>query len=123
MVFRIRPEAGGDFVVKQSREQLRTEAPWFSRLERIHTEIDLMRHLAELVPAGAIPRVLFEDRPNFLFGMEAVAADHRVWKADLLVGSHGRIHRPASRRTSGGDSPRNRRPNGTQAPLRRPHGV
>ncbi len=86
MVFRISPDIGADFVVKQSREQLRTKAPWFSRLERIHTEMDLMRHLADLVPEGSIPRVLFEDRPNFLFGMEAVAADHRVWKADLLAG-------------------------------------
>ena len=91
MVFRIRPAAGADFVVKQSREQLRTQAPWFSRLERIHTEMDLMRHLADLVPAGSIPRVLFEDRPNYLFGMEAVAADHRVWKADLLAGKTDEI--------------------------------
>ncbi len=86
MVFRIRPASGADFVVKQSRKQLRTKAPWFSRLERIHTEMDLMRHLGEIVPPGSIPRVLFEDRPNYLFGMEAVAADHRVWKADLLAG-------------------------------------
>jgi 5-methylthioribose kinase len=87
MVFRVTPATGEDFVVKQSRTQLRTKAPWFSRLERIHTEMDLMKHLAGKVPAGAIPRVLFEDRDNFLFGMEAVAADHRVWKADLLAGA------------------------------------
>ncbi len=86
MVFRIRPASGGDFVVKQSREQLRTKAAWFSQLERIHTEIDLMRSLADCVPTGSIPQVMFEDRANFLFGMEAVAADHRVWKADLLRG-------------------------------------
>lgn len=86
MVFRIRPAGGEDFVVKQSREQLRTKAAWFSRLERIHTEMDLMKLLASRVPAHAIPRVLFEDRPKFAFGMEAVPADHRVWKADLLSG-------------------------------------
>lgn len=87
MVFRISPSLGDDFVVKQSRKQLRTKAAWFSRLERIHTEMDLMKILAARVPAGAIPRVLFEDRANYLFGMEAVAADHRVWKADLLAGT------------------------------------
>ena len=86
VVFRITPETGTEFVVKQSRKQLRTKAEWFSRLERIHTEMDLMRVLADKVPAGSIPKVLFEDRPNYLFGMEAVAADHRVWKADLLAG-------------------------------------
>lgn len=85
VVFRITPETGSDFVVKQSRKQLRTKAEWFSRLERIHTEMDLMRTLADKVPKGSIPKVLFEDRANYLFGMEAVAADHRVWKADLLL--------------------------------------
>jgi hypothetical protein len=77
MVFRVSPAAGGDFVVKQSRKQLRTKAAWFSQLERIHTEMDLMKILAPLVPAGAIPQVLFEDRPNFLFGMEATAGRQR----------------------------------------------
>ena len=86
MVFRISPTPGEDFVVKQSRKQLRTKALWVSRLERIHTEMDLMRLLADKVPPGTIPAVLFEDRPNFLFGMEAVPADHRVWKAELLAG-------------------------------------
>ena len=86
VVFRIRPAEGDDFVVKQSRKRLRTKAAWFSRLERIHAEMDLMKVLAERVPEGAVPRVLFEDRANFLFGMEAVPADHRVWKADLLAG-------------------------------------
>jgi 5-methylthioribose kinase len=74
------------FVVKQSREQLRTEIDWFSGIERIWREIDVMRVLERLLPAGAVPRVLSEDRDNYLFAMEAVEADHRVWKADLLDG-------------------------------------
>ena len=72
------------FVVKQSREQLRTEIDWFSGIERIWRETDVMRTLGRLLPAGAVPRVLFEDRDNYLFAMEAVEADHRVWKAELL---------------------------------------
>jgi 5-methylthioribose kinase len=74
------------FVVKQSREQLRTKIDWFSQLDRIWREVDVLRCLASLLPAGAIPRVLSEDRENYLFAMEAVEADHRVWKADLLSG-------------------------------------
>ncbi len=74
------------FVVKQSREQLRTEIDWFSGIERIWRETDVMRTLGRLLPAGAVPRVLFEDRDNYLFAMEAVEADHRVWKAELLDG-------------------------------------
>lgn len=74
------------FVVKQSREQLRTEIDWFSRLDRIWREVDVLRSLEVLLPPGAVPRVLSEDRDNYLFTMEAVEADHRVWKADLLNG-------------------------------------
>ena len=73
-------------VVKQSREQLRTKIDWFSQLDRIWREVDVLRALETLLPAGAVPRVLSEDRDNYLFTMEAIDADHRVWKADLLDG-------------------------------------
>ncbi|NQV28083.1 MAG: aminoglycoside phosphotransferase family protein [Rhodopirellula sp.] len=74
------------FVVKQSREQLRTKIDWFSQLDRIWREVDVLRTLETLLPAGAVPRVLSEDRDNYLFTMESIDADHRVWKADLLDG-------------------------------------
>lgn len=74
------------FVVKQSREQLRTKIDWFSQLDRIWREVDVLQTLEPLLPAGAVPRVLSEDRDNYLFTMEAIDADHRVWKADLLGG-------------------------------------
>ena len=74
------------FVVKQSREQLRTEIDWFSQLDRIWREVDVLQTLESLLPAGAVPRVLSEDRDNYLFTMEAIDANHRVWKADLLEG-------------------------------------
>ncbi|MEX1095988.1 MAG: phosphotransferase [Planctomycetales bacterium] len=86
VVLRVTPAAGPAFVVKQSRAKLRTEADWFSRLDRIEREAEILRALAEILPPGAVPAVLFEDRENHLFGMEAVAADHRVWKAELLAG-------------------------------------
>lgn len=74
------------FVVKQSREQLRTEIDWFSQLDRIWREVDVLQTLESLLPAGAVPRVLSEDRDNYLFTMEAIDANHRVWKAELLDG-------------------------------------
>lgn len=74
------------FVVKQSRKQLRTPIDWFSQLERVWREVDTMRALEGLLPSGAVPRVLFQDRENYLFAMEAVEADHKVWKAELLEG-------------------------------------
>ena len=86
VVMRISLESGDDFVLKQSREQLQTRKPWFSRLDRIWRETDFMQTLAPLLPLGVIPQVLFEDRENYLFAMEAVEADHTVWKAELLTG-------------------------------------
>ena len=77
---------GLSFVLKQSRKQLRTKIDWFSRLDRIWREVDVQRALLSFVPAGSVPQVLFEDRGNYLYGMEAVDADHRVWKAELLDG-------------------------------------
>ena len=79
-------DAGVSFVLKQSREKLRTQIDWFSQLERIWREVDMLHALRRLLPSGAVPVVLFEDRENYLFGMEAIEADHRVWKADLLEG-------------------------------------
>ncbi|MDA0833779.1 MAG: aminoglycoside phosphotransferase family protein [Planctomycetota bacterium] len=76
-----------DFVVKQSRPQLRTKADWFSRPDRIFREVDVMRALSSRLPPGTIPQIEFEDRSQYLFAMEAVPADHRVWKGELLAGT------------------------------------
>jgi 5-methylthioribose kinase len=83
------PHAGASFVLKQSREKLRTQIDWFSQLERIWREVDMLHALRRLLPDGTVPAVLFEDRDNYLFAMEAIEADHRVWKADLLAGNPG----------------------------------
>src|SRR5688572_15434037 len=57
------------FVLKQSRPQLRTRDAWFSDLDRIYREQEVMEALAGVLPAGTVPRVLFADRANFLFAM------------------------------------------------------
>lgn len=85
-VLRITPDVGVPFVVKQSRAQLRTKDPWFSRLDRIWRETEVMRVIQPLLPEGVVPRVLFEDRENYLFVMEAAPAEHVVWKQLLLEG-------------------------------------
>lgn len=90
VVIRIEPQEGPHFVVKQSREQLRTKADWFSRIDRIYREIEAMRVLDRVLPEGVVPKILFEDRENYLFAMEAVPADHVVWKEELLRGQADR---------------------------------
>ncbi|MFN0052085.1 MAG: phosphotransferase family protein [Planctomycetales bacterium] len=86
VVFRVTPETGEPFILKQSRQQLRTRDPWFSRLDRIWREAQVMRVVEPILPPGTVPRVLYEDRENYLFLMEAAPADHVVWKQSLLEG-------------------------------------
>jgi 5-methylthioribose kinase len=86
VVLLVRSRRAAPFVLKQSRSQLRTRADWFSRLERIFREADAQRALSRLLPAGAVPEVLFEDRENYCFAMSAVRSDHAVWKRQLLSG-------------------------------------
>jgi 5-methylthioribose kinase len=74
------------FVVKQSRPRLRTRADWFSDLDRVYREQEVMQALEPLLPPGTVPAVLFSDRPNYVFGMAHAPAGARVWKELLLAG-------------------------------------
>jgi 5-methylthioribose kinase len=86
IVLRVEPVGSPPFVIKQARERLRTEAAWFSRLDRIWREMAVLAVVSRILPAGAVPRILFEDRENYLFAMEAVDPGHVVWKKELLAG-------------------------------------
>jgi 5-methylthioribose kinase len=92
-----RPEKPGrDFVIKQARAQLRTAQPWFSSVERIWREADVMRICGQLLAdaaresdepqAGRTPELLFEDRENYVLAMEAAPRGHEVWKRQLMAG-------------------------------------
>src|SRR5262245_11223049 len=72
-------------VVKQSRPQLRTRDDWFSDVERIYREQEVMQLLEPLLPPGVVPRVLFADRERFVFGMEHAPEPARSWKQMLLA--------------------------------------
>jgi 5-methylthioribose kinase len=80
-------QAGSLMVVKQSRPQLRTRDEWFSDLERIHREQEVMELLGPLLPAGVVPRVLFADRARHVLVMEHAPLDAHSWKEQLLAGS------------------------------------
>lgn len=84
-VFRVEAD-GRLFVLKQSRPQLRTQAAWFSNIDRIYREQEAMEVLQPLLPELAVPRVLFSDRENYAFAMEHAPVESRVWKQSLLAG-------------------------------------
>jgi len=87
VVLRVEPEGMPALIVKQSQPQLRTKVEWLSRCERIYREADVLRALQDVLPAGVTPRVLFEDRANYVMGLEAVCPGHVVWKQSLRQGA------------------------------------
>jgi 5-methylthioribose kinase len=97
------------FVLKQSRPQLRTRDAWFSDLERVYREQEVMQALALSLPPHIVPEVLFVDRANYVFVMAHAPHQAKVWKQQLLagdidfaLGEHvgrtlGRIHESTAR--------------------------
>jgi tRNA A-37 threonylcarbamoyl transferase component Bud32 len=78
--------AGDCVVVKQSLPQLKVSEEWFADRERIYRERAGIETLASLLPAGTVPRVLYEDKENFLFVMSCAPAEGANWKEQLLQG-------------------------------------
>ncbi|MFN0104071.1 MAG: phosphotransferase family protein [Bryobacteraceae bacterium] len=76
----------GRIVCKQALEKLRVEADWRSRPERTLREADAMQAVAPLLPPGAVPRVLFIDRANCIYTMDAAPVGATDWKTALLRG-------------------------------------
>ena len=78
--------SGEGWVVKQALAKLRVQVDWFSSPERIHREALGLNTLAPLCPPGSVPRLMFEDLPNYIMAMEAVPQPHANWKQMLLAG-------------------------------------
>ncbi|MFM7317527.1 MAG: phosphotransferase family protein, partial [bacterium] len=74
-------------IVKQSADLLRTKMEWRSRRERIWIETAAMQFLSEILADGTVPRIIFEDRDNCLFGMSDLGKNCQVWKQILLNGN------------------------------------
>lgn len=94
MVLKVAMDGGG-FVIKQSRPQLRTREAWFSDINRIFRELEVMRLLRPILPPEAVPEILFVDSDNYLFAMTAAPAGSTVWKEALL---RGQVSDPVARR-------------------------
>jgi 5-methylthioribose kinase len=75
-----------DAVLKQALARLRVKDDWPSRIDRVFREKDCLETLFTLLDGRHVPRVLFEDRDNYLFGMSHAPAGAQVWKAQLMGG-------------------------------------
>src|ERR1700720_3740134 len=74
------------FVMKQALGKLRVKQEWLADRNRIFRESAALRNLAQHLPDGSLPEVLFEDRDNFIFAMSAAPAASVCWKELLLNG-------------------------------------
>jgi 5-methylthioribose kinase len=74
------------FVLKQSRPRLRTRDDWFSDLDRVWRERDVLRYLGPLLPPEAVPHVIFDDPENYAFAMSHAPEPFRNWRSVLLSG-------------------------------------
>lgn len=86
VVLRARVAGIGDFILKQSLEQLRTKELWLCDRSRIFQEQAALELLSGLAPEGSLPRVLFADGENYLFAMSAADEGAATWKEELLAG-------------------------------------
>jgi len=86
IVLRVEAAGGPPFVIKQCRERLRVPMEWRARLERIWTEYATIELLQAILPEGTVPRILFDDRANYLFAMTCAPDDSVTWKSQLMAG-------------------------------------
>lgn len=73
--------------MKQALEKLKVEEDWFSDVERIHREHEVMDALEDFVPKGAIPRVLYVDYVNHIYMMTCAKEESQTWKDILMNGN------------------------------------
>lgn len=73
------------WVMKQALEKLNVKEDWYSDVERIHREHEVMVALADLVP-NAIPKVVHVDYKNHIYIMLCAEEGAQTWKDILMNG-------------------------------------
>ncbi len=86
IVLRVDAEGQPPYVLKQCRERLRVAMDWRAPLERIWVEVESLELLADLLPEGAVPRVLFLEEDDYLFAMTCASEGSATWKERLMAG-------------------------------------
>ncbi len=80
-----RMRQGNCFVIKQPLEFFATAAEWRVDLDRIWAERDALNGLAPLLPAGSVPKVLWDDPANCVLAISAAPAGSLNFKTELLA--------------------------------------
>lgn len=74
-----------DFILKQALPRLRVKDEWLADRSRIFRESAALEEAARLLPGGSVPAVLWTDRDNYAFAMEAIPG--LSWKETLFAGA------------------------------------
>ena len=86
VVLRVEIEGQAPIVIKQARERLRTAKEWRCKLDRIWTEVAALERLGEIGSSDSVPKILFQERDDYLFAMSHAPNGSVVWKELLLAG-------------------------------------
>ncbi|MEO6139252.1 MAG: aminoglycoside phosphotransferase family protein [Ginsengibacter sp.] len=73
------------WVIKQALDKLKVEDDWFSDVERIHREHEVMDALSVVLPTDVIPNILHVDYIDHIYIMEYVK-EAQTWKDILMKG-------------------------------------
>jgi aminoglycoside phosphotransferase (APT) family kinase protein len=84
------------WVIKQALEKLDVKADWFSDVERIHREHEVMKQLELVIPDCNIPKILHVDYVNHIYLMTCAEEGVQTWKECLMSG----IFNPDSARSA-----------------------
>jgi len=75
------------WVLKQALKKLRVQADWFSDVERIHREHEVMQAIQNIVPASSVPEIIHTDYDNHVYIMKSAEDKARTWKDILMHGN------------------------------------
>ncbi len=75
------------WVIKQALEKLEVAVDWFSDIERIHREHEVMEALFPLMPRGSVPKVVHVDYNNHIYLMTCAEENALTWKEHLMNGN------------------------------------
>lgn len=74
------------WVIKQALEKLDVKADWFSDVQRIHREHEVMKQLELVIPDCNIPKILHVDYVNHIYLMTCAEEGVQTWKELLMNG-------------------------------------
>lgn len=74
------------WVLKQALDKLDVEADWYSDIERIHREHEVMKQLELIIPNASLPQVLHVDYKHHAYIMTFIRDAHETWKSHLMGG-------------------------------------